>query len=42
MADKIVIGNAGRVAQVGAPLDLYEEPADLFVAELSGRRSRKR
>src|SRR3712207_6304012 len=36
MADKIVVLNAGRVEQVGAPLDLYERPANLFVAGFIG------
>ena len=35
MADKIVVMNAGRVEQIGAPLDLYDRPANLFVAGLS-------
>jgi multiple sugar transport system ATP-binding protein len=36
MADKIVVLNAGRVEQVGAPLELYHRPANLFVAEFIG------
>ena len=36
MADRIVVMNGGRVAQVGAPLDLYDRPANLFVAEFLG------
>jgi multiple sugar transport system ATP-binding protein len=36
MADKIVVLNAGRVEQVGAPLDLYNNPANLFVAGFIG------
>jgi multiple sugar transport system ATP-binding protein len=36
MADKIVVLNAGRVEQVGAPLDLYHRPANLFVAGFIG------
>jgi ABC-type sugar transport system ATPase subunit len=27
MADKIVVLNAGRIEQVGSPLELYEPPA---------------
>ncbi|MGO4612139.1 sugar ABC transporter ATP-binding protein, partial [Variovorax sp. 2RAF20] len=27
MADKIVVLNAGKVEQIGAPLDLYDRPA---------------
>jgi multiple sugar transport system ATP-binding protein len=36
MADKIVVLNAGRVEQVGAPLELYHQPANLFVAGFIG------
>jgi multiple sugar transport system ATP-binding protein len=36
MADKIVVLNAGRVEQVGAPLDLYNRPANRFVAGFIG------
>ena len=37
LADKIVVMNAGRIEQVGAPIDLYEAPANRFVAEFIGR-----
>ena len=36
MADKIVVLQAGRVEQVGSPLDLYHRPANLFVAGFIG------
>jgi multiple sugar transport system ATP-binding protein len=36
MADKIVVLNAGRVEQIGAPLDLYDRPANMFVAGFIG------
>ncbi len=36
MADKIVVMNAGRVEQIGAPLELYDDPANLFVAGFIG------
>jgi multiple sugar transport system ATP-binding protein len=36
MADKIVVLRAGRVEQVGAPLALYNEPANRFVAGFIG------
>ncbi len=36
LADKIVVLNAGRVEQVGAPLDLYRRPANRFVATFIG------
>jgi multiple sugar transport system ATP-binding protein len=36
MADKIVVLNAGKVEQVGTPLDLYGHPNNLFVAGFIG------
>jgi len=36
LADKIVVLSKGRVEQVGAPLDLYNKPANLFVAGFIG------
>ena len=36
MADKIVVMHGGQVEQVGAPLDLYDRPANLFVAGFIG------
>jgi len=36
MADKIVALRAGRIEQVGAPLDLYNRPANRFVAGFIG------
>ena len=36
MADKIVVMNAGKVEQFGRPLDLYDRPANLFVAGFIG------
>ncbi|MFH5775099.1 ABC transporter ATP-binding protein [Paracoccus broussonetiae] len=36
MADKIVVMHDGRVEQIGAPLDLYDRPANLFVAGFIG------
>jgi multiple sugar transport system ATP-binding protein len=36
MADKIVVMNSGRVEQIGAPLELYDRPANLFVAGFIG------
>ncbi|MDU0306050.1 MULTISPECIES: ABC transporter ATP-binding protein [Rhizobium] len=36
MADKIVVLRAGRVEQVGAPLDLFDSPRNLFVAGFLG------
>jgi multiple sugar transport system ATP-binding protein len=36
MADKIVVMNGGRVEQTGSPLQLYDDPANLFVAGFIG------
>jgi len=36
MADKIVVMNAGNIEQVGAPLELYDRPANRFVAAFIG------
>jgi len=36
MADKIVVMNAGRVEQTGSPLELYDDPANQFVAGFIG------
>ena len=36
LADRIVVMNAGRIEQIGTPLDLYERPASLFVAGFIG------
>jgi len=36
MGDKIVVLNGGRVEQIGAPLELYDRPANRFVATFLG------
>jgi multiple sugar transport system ATP-binding protein len=36
MADKIVVLQAGHIEQVGTPLDLYNNPANVFVAGFIG------
>jgi multiple sugar transport system ATP-binding protein len=36
MADRIVVLNAGNIEQYGSPLELYERPANLFVAGFIG------
>ena len=36
LADRIVVLNAGRIEQVGTPLELYRNPANLFVAGFIG------
>jgi len=39
MADQIVVMREGRIAQTGTPLDLYDNPASVFVAEFIGSPS---
>lgn len=39
MADRLVVMNEGAVRQVGSQRDLYERPADRFVAGFVGRSS---
>ncbi len=39
MADKIVVMRDGYVEQIGAPLDLYDNPANMFVAGFIGSPS---
>jgi multiple sugar transport system ATP-binding protein len=36
LADKIVVLDRGRISQVGSPLDLYNKPANKFVASFIG------
>ncbi|HVO20503.1 MAG TPA: sn-glycerol-3-phosphate ABC transporter ATP-binding protein UgpC [Anaeromyxobacter sp.] len=36
LGDRIVVLNGGNVEQVGSPLDLYDSPANLFVAGFMG------
>ena len=36
LADRIVVMNAGRIEQVGRPLELYDRPANQFVAGFIG------
>jgi multiple sugar transport system ATP-binding protein len=36
MGDRICIMNGGKVAQIGAPLEVYRSPADTFVASFLG------
>ncbi|KQS64195.1 sugar ABC transporter ATP-binding protein [Rhizobium sp. Leaf371] len=39
MADRIVVLRDGRVEQIGSPLDLYDRPANVFVAGFIGSPS---
>jgi multiple sugar transport system ATP-binding protein len=39
MADKIAIMNAGEIEQLGAPREIYERPASVFVADFVGSPS---
>ena len=39
MADKIVVMRDGKVEQIGAPLDLYDNPVNVFVAGFIGSPS---
>jgi iron(III) transport system ATP-binding protein len=36
VSDKVIVMNNGRIAQEGTPADLYESPADAFVADFIG------
>ena len=37
MADTIAVMNAGRIEQLGTPIELYEHPATVFVANFLGQ-----
>jgi len=39
MSDRIVVINQGEVQQLGTPLDIYNNPKNLFVAEFIGDRN---
>jgi ABC-type sugar transport system ATPase subunit len=36
LADRIVVLNSGRIEQIGAPMEIYSRPANLFVARFIG------
>ena len=36
MSDRLAVMNAGRIAQIGTPREVYEEPADTYVADFLG------
>ncbi len=37
MSDRIAVMNEGRVEQIGAPTEIYDEPATVFVAGFIGQ-----
>ena len=39
LADKIVVLRSGKIEQIGAPIDLYENPCNMFVAGFIGSPS---
>jgi iron(III) transport system ATP-binding protein len=36
LSDRIIVMNKGRIAQIGTPTEIYETPADVFVADFVG------
>jgi spermidine/putrescine transport system ATP-binding protein len=36
MSDRLAVMSAGRIVQIGAPRDVYEEPGDTYVADFLG------
>jgi spermidine/putrescine transport system ATP-binding protein len=40
MSDRVCVMNAGRIVQVAKPQDVYDKPADLFVADFVGKTNR--
>jgi ABC-type Fe3+/spermidine/putrescine transport system ATPase subunit len=36
LADRVVVLNAGQVAQIGTPQDIYRQPASVFIARFLG------
>ena len=39
LADRIVVLRDGNIEQIGSPLELYNHPANQFVAGFSARRA---
>jgi len=39
IADRVVVMNAGRVAQIGTPQEIYQKPGGVFVANFLGLRN---
>jgi spermidine/putrescine transport system ATP-binding protein len=40
MADLVCVMNAGSIRQIGSPQEVYDRPADLFVADFVGKTNR--
>ncbi len=40
LADRVVIMNAGKINQQGTPIDIYREPANVFVHEFLGESNK--
>ncbi|MFP3543995.1 ABC transporter ATP-binding protein [Rhizobium sp. SIMBA_035] len=40
MADAVCVMSAGRIRQLGTPQEVYDRPADLFVADFVGKTNR--
>jgi spermidine/putrescine transport system ATP-binding protein len=40
MSDMVCVMNAGRIVQMAKPQDVYDTPADLFVADFVGKTNR--
>lgn len=36
MSDRVVVMNNGKIEQIGSPIDIYNEPANAFVADFIG------
>jgi len=39
MSDRIAVMNAGRIVQVAEPMQVYDQPADIFVAGFIGQQN---
>jgi spermidine/putrescine transport system ATP-binding protein len=40
MSDRVCVMNAGRIVQFASPQEIYDRPADLFVADFVGKTNR--
>jgi ABC-type Fe3+/spermidine/putrescine transport system ATPase subunit len=39
IADRVVVMNEGRIVQIGTPIEIYNQPASLFVARFLGMKN---